>query len=218
MKKILISISFILSVGFSFSQTPFEGIITYKVETVLKEKNSPYNDYFSKKYGDTLKIYYAENGNIKREYYNSGELGLDWSMYIYDNNQEYTKWHSMDSIFYFDCSELMTQLIKFEERDRKTIMGKECNSLFVEAYEPNGDEILIQQFYFSGEEYVSPKVFENYKDGYLDLVYKKSKSHFLRKEMNLKYVHVVFEAIEIKKVKLSPSLFKVPKDLDMVKM
>jgi len=219
MKKIiLLQIIFCLILQKCFSQVPFEGIVTYKVETVLKQENHPYNEYYSQKYGDTLKIYIAGNGNHKRKYFNTGNLGLDWMIYDQNKNEQYAKWHSMDSIFYYECSALVTKLEEIKDGDEKIVMGKKCNSIITKAFEPEGKETIINKFYFSGDEFVAPNTFKKYKDGYLDKVYEKSKSHFLRWEMELKYVYVIFEAIEISEEKVNPELFRIPKGLELVKM
>lgn len=114
MKSILVIFLSCIIAQVVYSQVPFEGVITYKVETVLKVKDSPYNEYYSQKYGDTLKIFYALNGNKKVEYLNAGKLGMAWAIYIQSSNTEFAKWNSMDSIFYYNCSELITQLEEFK--------------------------------------------------------------------------------------------------------
>lgn len=78
MYKILLSLifSFFFST-ISYAQEPFEGVITYKVETTLKRTDHAYNDYYASKYGDTIIKHIHKNGNIKREYLNSGKNGFD---------------------------------------------------------------------------------------------------------------------------------------------
>lgn len=198
------------------SQVPFEGLITYKVEVILKEKDSPYNDYYSQKYGDTIKIYYAANGNQRTDYLNSGKRGMDWRIYIHEKNTEYAKWHNMDTVFYFDAYQLATELQEFKKGDKRKILGKKCKSIVSKAYEPNGDETIVQKFYYSGKEYADPLIFEKYRDGYLDKIYALSKSHFRRRELDLKYIYFIIEAVEIKEQKLPPELFSIPKDKIMV--
>jgi len=217
-KTILISIIFCFIIQNGFSQTPFEGVIIYKVETVLKYEDHVYNDYYSQKYGDTLKVYIAENGNQKREYSNTGNLGLDWTIYDQGKNEEYAKWHSMDSVFYYSCSNLVTNLEEFEEGDEKIILGEDCKSIITKSFEPKGKETITAKFYYSGNEYIIPNTYEEYKDGYLDRIYAKSNSHILRRELDLKYVYVIFEAIEIRSEKVNSDHFVVPDKIDLVKM
>jgi len=219
MKQVfLLLLVFGLSIQIGFSQSPFTGVITYKVETILKYKDHPYNDYYAQKYGDTLRIYFAENGDQKREYYNTGGLGYDWMIYDQDKNEFYAKWHSMDSIFYYDCSELVTTLEEFKEGEEKLILGKKCKSIITKAFEPSGKETIIQKFYFSGKEYADPNNFKYFKDGYLDKIYAKSKSHFLRWEIDLKYIYVIFEATEIKKKEIGATYFTIPDSIKLVKL
>ncbi|MFK7770927.1 MAG: hypothetical protein AB8F94_02265 [Saprospiraceae bacterium] len=195
---------------FSLAQEPFEGIITYKVETTLKYKGHPYNQYYSTKYGDTIKMHIHKNGSIKREYFNSGKLGLDWTIYDSIKNIEYAKWHSMDSIFFYECSEVVTEL-KELKRDKDTlIQGKNCISITAKEYEPKGKENVIKKFYFSGDESLAPNVYSKYKDGYMDRIYNLSKSHFIRKEMDLKFTYLIFDAVEIKEQVIDLKKFEIP--------
>ncbi len=54
-----------------FAQESFEGKITYKVDIEFNEKNHYLNDYFSKKWGATMKGFHYKLGFGKRIYKNS---------------------------------------------------------------------------------------------------------------------------------------------------
>lgn len=124
----------------------------------------------------------------------------------------------MDSIFFYECSEIITELKEFKRGQDTTILGKKCFSIITKAYEPKGDERITQKFYFSGEEVIAPNVYDNFKDGFLDKIYEESNSHFLRKEMNLKYVNVTFEAIKIKREKVDLKKFEFPSGHALIKL
>lgn len=203
----------------STCQDIFEGIITYKTETQLKKKNHPYNEYFSQKFGDTLRVSISKNGNMKREYLGSGGLGFDWAIYNQEKNEFYSKWKSMDSIFYYNCSETVTELKSFELLPgSKKILGKDCQSIIIHSLEPNLQEKITHKYYFSGEEKIIENTFEEFKDGYLDRVYSLSKSHILQWEFEQDYVKVKFKAISIEWKPINNEVFIIPEGIPFVKM
>ncbi|MCG8331739.1 MAG: hypothetical protein MI974_28900 [Chitinophagales bacterium] len=219
MKLQFIIISILLLLGTSvMSQKAFEGIIIYKVDTHLKKKNHPYNEYFSQKYGDTLRVTIKQNGNMKREFIGSGELGYEWAIYDQNKNEFYTKWKSMDSIFYYDCGEVITDLQSFESVNGTTkILDKDCESIVIHSIEPNLNEHIHQKFFFSGDEKIIEGTYDGFKDGYLNRVYAQSKSHILRWEFEQMFVRVEFEAVSIEWKPIDNDVFKIPKGITLVK-
>ncbi len=209
-KFLSLIILFSIFTSSSLAQEPFEGVITYKVETTLKYKDHPYNEYYSTKYGDTIKMYIHKNGSMKREYFNSGKTGIDWSIYDSKKNIEYVKWHSMDSIFFYECSETFTELKELKRNKDTLIQGKNCISITAKEYEPKEKENVIKKLYFTGDETLAPNVYSKYKDGYMDRIYDLSQSHFIRREMDLKFIYLVFDAVEIKKELIDFKKFEIP--------
>ncbi|MEL7118516.1 MAG: hypothetical protein AAFO07_03725 [Bacteroidota bacterium] len=201
----------------SYSQKAFEGIIDYKIEVKLKKLDHLYNEYYAQKYGDTMRVYISKNGSMKREYLGSGEMGYDWAIYRQDKNEFYAKWKSMDSIFYYNCEEVMTELKSFEAGPIKQILGRDCRSIIIEAFEPIEEVSVIQKFYFSGEEYIQDGTYDKFKDGYLDKFYSTSGAHFLEWELEQNFIIVNFEAISIERKKIGKEIFKIPNGIELVK-
>jgi len=200
----------------SICQDFFEGIITYKIDTELMQEDHLYNDYYSQKYGDTMVVYLHKEGYFKREYIGSGKMGYDWTIYDVTKNEYYGKWKSMDSIFFYNCNEVITELMSFNKGPDKKILGKNCKSIIVRSFEPKLKENLSQIFYYSGDEKVSPDVFSKFKDGYLDKVYSGSKSHILEWEFEQPYVRVKFTAVSIEKKNLDQKIFELPKGIPLI--
>jgi hypothetical protein len=215
---ILVLFALIVCVPFNLSsQNLFEGKITYQVSLKLKQENHPYNVYFKQKFGDTVVVYINKDGSQKRTYKGSGELGLDWSIYDRKENQYYSKWHSMDSIFYYDCDSTITKLDKIYQGKSETILGDKCKALVVESYESRGDEKIKQTFYYCGKEKVDKNAYSDFKDGYLDKVYKKSKSHLRKWVFEQKFIIVTFEAIKIEWENVDKTTFKISKGIIKIK-
>lgn len=204
--------------AFAQRQQPFEGIITYLVKTELKQEDHPYNKYYAQKYGDTLTVYYHKNGSERRNFSNTGPLGLDFMIYNKINNEQYSKWHSMDSVFYYGCAQAVTKLDTLVAGDTLIILGKTCPSIRTVATDINSGEVTRQTLYYSGEEYAPPHTYANRKDSHIYKMYAVSQSHFLRWDMDLKYTYVTFEAISIERTNVDPNLFIIPTGIAKVKM
>ncbi len=198
-------------------QQPFEGIITYVVKTELKQPDHPNNKFFTQKYGDTLTIYYHKNGSERREYQNTGELGLDFSIYNKINNEEYTKWNGVNSIFYTSSSDTISRLDTLIAADTASILNKVCASIYVVTTDIFTGDKSRQTLYYSGDEYIPEHAYTKRKAGHHDKLFAKSKSRFLRWDEDFKYMYVTFEAISVERKSTDPNLFIVPNGLSKVK-
>lgn len=198
-------------------QQAFEGVITYVVKTKVKQKDNPYNKYYTQKYGDTLTIYYHKNGSERKEYNNTGSLGLEWEIYNKINNETYSKWNDVDSVFYTSSADTSSALLPLVPDSTVTILGKTCTSFKALSIDLNSNKPKVQTLYYSGEEYITPAAYEKRKKGHFDKFYTKSESLFLRMDLDTKYVVVTFEAISIEKMNPDPNLFIIPNNLAKIK-
>ncbi|MFK8057318.1 MAG: hypothetical protein AB8F78_14435 [Saprospiraceae bacterium] len=199
-------------------QQPFEGVITYLVKTELKDKDNPYNKFYAQRFGDTLKVYYHKNGSERTEFNNTGQLGTEWNIYNKINNEQYTKYNNIDSVFYGSSADTISRLDTLIGGDTLTILGKHCESLQIKSTNIFSGEIYRKTFYFSGEEHSPPHTYTQRKAEHLDKLYAESKSRFLRWEIDQKYIYATFEAISIEQIKVDPNLFIVPRGVTKIKM
>jgi len=196
---------------------PFEGVITYVVKTKVKQTDNPYNKYYTQKYGDTLTVYYHKNGSERKVYSNTGSLGLEWEIYNKINNETYSKWNDVDSVFYTSSADTSSALLPLVPDSTVTILGKTCTSFKALSIDLSSSKPKVQTLYYSGEEYITPAAYEKRKQGHLDKLYTKSESLFLRMDLDTKYVVVTFEAISISPETLDPNLFIIPNNLAKIK-
>ena len=195
------------------AQDPFEGVITYKVTTRLKNENNPYKDYLLQKYGDSLQIYISQDGSLMRKYYGKGDHGMNWHVYDSPSNYYYAKWKGIDTIYYYSCSDFFSELKSIEEGKSEPILGKPAKYIKITTFDPIGKETLIINYHYSGEQFVSAKTYAPYKEGYIDKVYEKSQSHILKYEMDLLHVYVTMEAIRIEPMIVNRTTFKIPESI-----
>ena len=90
------------------------------------------------------------------------------------------------------------------------ILDKDCKSLVVEAIDTVGNQRVTQTHYYSGEPYLDPELFKNYRDFYTYDIFKKTESPFLKLEMDLDGYVVTYTALKIERKKLDEKQFDLP--------
>ncbi|MGH1383377.1 hypothetical protein [Kordia sp.] len=208
----IITIS-ILSTSFCWSQESFEGIITYKIELTFKKKNVEHKDYIAQKFGDTLQVFYNKKGDVHKKYLGSGARGYDFHTYIASTNNYYAKWKNLDTLYYYNVQENVLKFVSRESGISDPIFNKLANYITIKGYEPLGDEMVTQKFYYTGFPYINPELFKNFKEFFSYDFLKTTKSPFLKKVLDLKTFIVTFTAIKVERKFLSPKLFKLPPNI-----
>ena len=218
MTRTLITSYLLLLCLFCFAQDNFEGIVSYAINLEIKENAENFAEYYGQKYGDILNVHYASNGNQYFKYVNSGDLGLDWAVYLVDENEYYAKWKSMDSIFYYSCDTNMLELLSFETLEKANISERQCDQYRVESMATKGldVEFLTKYWYFNDELPFDGEIYSDYKDERIDSIYSISNSHPIAWKSDLKHIIVDFKLIKIEDVKLDHKVFELPKDIKLV--
>jgi len=192
---------------------PFEGVITYAVETALKQDSSSVNNHYAKKYGDTLTVYYSKNGSERREYQNTGSYGLEFVIYNKISNEEYTKWKDLDYVVYSSSADTVTRLDTLFVGDPNVILGDTCQSICIKTTDLKNGGSVRETLYYSGNEHIMPPAYLKRKARHLDKIYHKSQSLFLRRDLTINYANYSFTAISIERALVDPNLFIIPKGL-----
>ena len=210
-RVIFLNVVFLLTTAVSIAQKKesFEGIITYKVSTEFKEENFPDQEYFEGKYGDTLKVYYNKNGDLYKKVIGSGEFGYDFNLYVNKENNYYSKWKSLDTLYYYNVSEETLNEISRENGE----INEKTSYFTIKGVEPNSGQIITQTFYYTGSPYVKKDLFLNFFDFFTNDFYKLSNSAFQKLELDLGNHTVTYEALKIESKELDNRLFSVPSDL-----
>lgn len=213
MKTVLLFL--LLSPCIAIAQKPFEGIITFKVTTVVKPHitDDAYIDYYQNKYGDSIKIYYSKDGMQAKQYFGKSEAGFEWRIYDSRKNIEYAKWKGIDTIYRSDAGVPFGELRSISDGPVDTVLGKLANSVTVTTYDPVGDETMTITYFYSGEETITPGVYSKIRDGWVNEVYERSGSHFIKFIMDLLPFVVTMEAMRIEPGKVDPRNFLIPQEL-----
>ncbi|EZH73546.1 hypothetical protein ATO12_16545 [Aquimarina atlantica] len=212
-KPIILLITILFFASFSTVKKSFEGVITYKVETKFKKNDVPHRDYLEQKFGDTLKVYYNKNGDIFKKYLNTGEKGYDFNLYLNSNNHYYAKWKNLDTIYHYNVSEQALEFVNKTSGKSEQILGKSCDYIQIEGFEPSGKQKVIQKYSYSGFPYLEPELFKNFKDFYTYDLIKEAKSPFMKMELDLGDFIVIYTAIQIEPKELHQNIFVIPNDI-----
>ena len=209
-KLIVIIIILLISVT-AFSQKYFTGAIKYKVDVELYQEDHPWNEYLSKKWGDTTIVVHSKNGCYKRNYINSEPNGFHYSIYNSKTNLNYTKWHGNDTTYYYNCNEVVFEFLGIRSATIENILGVDCKSVTVEFMnEFTGDK--VQQTYFYNENLkINHQKLANFKDSFLDKIYAHSKSHIVKWTIEEEGLYkTTFTAVEVERRRVKQKTFKLP--------
>jgi len=191
----------------------FEGSITYKVDVTPLIENHKHNEYFAKRWGDEMTIYHDEKGNQLRKFVNSG--GVEYQLYNNEENRFYSKFVGYDTLYFYSCATNIFDSVTFDEEENRKILEYQCKSLLKTEIITGTDDTISTKMFYSEKLPIAWKKYEQFKDGHLDKVYSKIRSHLLWYDIRMKEYLVEFEAINIDERKLDESLFKVPDNIPM---
>jgi hypothetical protein len=200
----------IVVASFSSEKVSFEGVITYKTDINFKKENVQYREYYEQKFGDTLKVYYSESGNILKKFINTGEKGYDFNLYLQSENHYYAKWKNLDTIYHYNVSEQTLNLVQKTKGTSIKILERDCNFIQIDGIDPLGKQPISQKFYYSGFPYIDSELFKDYNDFFTYEFLKETKSPFMKMVLDLGDYVITYTAIEVESKKLNSKMFNLP--------
>lgn len=213
MRHTLTLLILLLTFGTNSAQETFEGVITYSVDVSFKGESVEYRDYFAQKYGDTVKVFYNKKGDIYKKIIGSGKMGYDFNLYKQNENNYYAKWKNLDTLYYYNVSEQNLEVISTENGESNDSVDSETSVLIIKARDPKGGQYVTQTFYYNGEPYINPELYEKFKDFFTYDYYKKAKSPYMKLELDLGSHVVTYTAINIQRTEVGSKIFEVPKEI-----
>lgn len=210
MKSTLTLILLVLTMKTGFCQESFEGVITYAVSISFKNGNVEHLDYFAQKYGDTVKVFYNKKGDIYKNIIGSGGYGYEYILYKQDENNYYTKWKNLDTLYHYNVSEQNLEIISTESGESKELFNRKSHYLSFKAQEPRSKQLVSQTFYYNGEPYINPELFKDFIDFFTFDFFKKSQSPYMILELDLDSHLVTYKAVNIEFKEIKDKIFEVP--------
>ena len=189
----------------------FEGIITYNVETrILKESN--YSDYLKERYGTSMKFYWGKNGNLLRKTYGNN-FGLDYSLYVQEENTFYVKYKGIDTLYYYNALTQDNELLEIKESKSESILNQKCKKLELKLKSKINDKEFVSEYFYSKNPKINYKLYQNINDGFANIIYKKTKSPYLKLKMIFDKIIITYTAQKIEEKVIDESIFKIDTEL-----
>lgn len=196
------------------SDKSFEGVVEYKVKFRQKTDtlDSYIYDYLSQKYGSKEMRYFAETGEFKSVYPESGDYGVEFYLYKKDSNTQFYASKSTDTIYYFDVEMNNFTFISENEEPDEIINGETCNCFSFSLLDESFNQPLKMKYCYSGSPYLDINLFKDYKDSFYEKAISKSNSIFRKIVYEFNDYSYTFEIENFERKNIKKSIFKLPKN------
>ena len=207
MKLFILSVYFIATCLALRAQNRFEGLIKYKTElSVTDTAPKGFIEVLNNKYGDSLNIYYSSNGDILREYLNTGPFGNNYQLYRKGSKNLVISNKGSNQKEILDVSKNTLQLIEMTESKNDTILGLPCTCYSFKAFD-DYDTRTLTFCYSKQTPKIRKKHYKRYRDYFVSRFYKLSKRPYLKFAINARDFNLTFTAVELSKMKLYNTIF-----------
>ena len=199
-----------IMIGYSQkSKTPFEGLIKYSHTVVAIDKDFDVN-YDYQGIGKSSD-YYFKRGNIKWLTY---ESYFKMDLFIAKENRDYFLTNKSDSIFTLKTTGPDFKIIDTKiEKGVTKILGHSCDVLTITLKPLNAETpITKRKYYYSADYYINPEDFTKCTSSGYGVIYGAMKSIPLKIEYMFPNRTIIWEATEIKPIKLEDIFFAVDKN------
>ncbi len=206
-KLIFTLITLIIALTSLTDKKYFEGVITYSVETnILKETN--YSDYLKERYGTSMKFYWGKNGNLLRKTFGNN-LGLDYSLYIHEENTFYVKYKGIDTLYYYNALTQDNELLEMKESKSEPILNQKCNKIELKLKNKYNGKEFISEYHYSKNSKINYKLYQNVNDGFANVIYKITESPYLKLKLIFDEIIMTYSAEKIEEKEIPENIFKI---------
>lgn len=204
-------ILFLISTSFnSLAQKSFEGSIKFKTEissSATAKTNT--KKRLDKKYGDSLIVFYSNNGNIKRQYLNSDVSGNNIQIYDAKKGMLYFKNKKSE----IDSGNVkvnsITKLISKRKIENETIMNLDCECFEYIGISRYNQNVTLNYCFSKTTPKIDPALFKRHNDFFLNEYFQNSERPYLKFSVQTDEFKILFLATEINEEKLDSEMFKV---------
>jgi len=137
-------------------------VLTYttNVEILNDSFSQSVIDYFSQKYGDSVEVTYDSRGNIRMDYFGSGDMGMSYNFYNARLHQNYSKSKNLDTIYFYD-----TSINNYRLDSTERISNEHGFILKYYSQDPYDSTGIIQEFHFLYDSLiVNPELYKDFND------------------------------------------------------
>ncbi len=170
---ILLLTLFIHFISWSQKETNPARVLTYATSLKINNDDLPdyLKEYLNQKYGDSLHIVYDASGNIRMNYFRSGESGIMYNIYNAEKHLLYARWKNIDTLYYYDAS--INEYILDSMNTVETANGSKVEYY---SHHPEVNGPAIQEFYFVNDSlHVDPDLYIDFQDFFFHSIISQSR-------------------------------------------
>jgi len=190
----------------------FEGVIKYEISIEFKKK-LPYEDYLKQKYGGTMELFISKTGDYKQVYNQSGAMGFDFVQFTQESNEISVKYRNLDTLYWYNASENVLDLISYSAGNPETILGSNCKSIVIKSFDSKGDLKIVQTYVYDNSIPINPNLYKDHNDAYYSRITYQTKSHYMKLIMDYGDFVVTKTVINIQRKTVDKELFKLPSNI-----
>lgn len=195
----------ITGLEFSSQQKEFEGVITYKVNTVSRKPGFDDRDWKNLMgAGDNL-VVHIKQGNYLRQ------SGIVTEYYKPKEEKVFIKFNGIDTLFYRDYSSDTSVILSVSKtNESKKIAGYDCKSIVIKT------ATGTNQYFYAPMLYANPAYDKNNKIDRFDVFINETSSIWLSEVSDYEAFSIESVCTNIEQKPVDESIFKLP-DLPVVK-
>ena len=194
-----------------YAQKSFEGTIKFKSEIMTTNLSKPdFKEKLERKYGDSLIVFYSQNGNLKRKYLNSGDLGNDFQIFNAKKGMLYLK--NKNSVKIDSGNVKINSIIKLIHK--KKISNEYIMNLDCECYEYVGlskfnQNITLTYCFSKLTPKIDFKLFENHNDFFLNEFFQSSERPYLKFSIETEKFKITYFATKMEEKNIDNKIFEI---------
>jgi len=216
----LLLIITVIQIGCSqpVKKEPFEGTINYTITFTPKSSaNNTFSAMQEQRYGDKMKLFIKQNGDLRREFPNSGPNGFRSVLFKADTNKQFMRWRNVDTLYAANAAVNNLRFISEKELPGEKIKGVTCKCYLISGIDlKNKQRVSLTYFYPVNKEYINPAPHMSYKDFFFDKVSEKMQAPFYKLIMDMGKYSITLTMDDIDPHFLDPIIFKVPDDIPIL--
>lgn len=137
-------------------------LLTYSADVLIISDtvDEAFRNYLRNKNGDSIRVIYDHRGNIRMNYYGTGDYGFQYNMFNAKEKRLYAKFNNRDTLYYFN-----TAVNSYPEDS--IVKSKSSLSITVKCYsiDKSKNQQILQKFQFIKDSLVvDTKLYEGFQD------------------------------------------------------
>lgn len=205
---LLISLVIFLAIQTTIAQQSFEGVIKFSTEISITDMAPEGAEQWLKnQYGDSLLMYYSQNGHFRRIYLNGGDDGFGSQIYFADKGKIYLTDKNNVILDSLNTEENSLRLASKTKLPNEQIMGLDCECYEIKAVAELYETIILHYCYSFESPEINPYLFAGHRDFFLNEFYQLAKRPYLKFKLLTNDFSLTYTATELMEIEIDERIF-----------